>query len=57
LSKKRAAEVVAHLLKEYGVQTVVALGHGENQPKEPNGEPSGRAANRRVEIVLIKSKT
>lgn len=55
LSRKRAAEVVAHLLQEYGVQTASAEGRGENEPAGPNGDPRGRAANRRVEITLIKS--
>lgn len=53
LSLERAASV-AKLLKMKGVATerMAVIGHGESQPIADNNTQSGRAANRRVEIIL-----
>ncbi len=53
LSQKRAEAVLGHL-KGQGVETVrmVASGRGETQPISDNATEAGRAANRRVEILL-----
>lgn len=53
LSERRAVAVkawlVAHGVPEASVGTA---GFGESQPLEPNDTPGGRAANRRVEVVV-----
>lgn len=53
LSERRAEAVRAWLVQN-GVDParVSAEGRGEEEPLEPNDTPSGRAANRRVEVVL-----
>ncbi|MEO0912135.1 MAG: OmpA family protein [Pseudomonadota bacterium] len=53
LSERRAA-AVASLLRQGGVprSRIVAFGRGETQPLASNGTSEGRAANRRVEIVI-----
>ncbi len=53
LSKKRAASV-AGVLSQNGVDSgrVLALGAGEDEPVASNLDETGRAQNRRVEIVI-----
>ncbi len=53
LSQKRAESVLGYL-KGQGVEPVrmVAMGRGETQPVQPNTTAAGKAANRRVEILL-----
>jgi outer membrane protein OmpA-like peptidoglycan-associated protein len=54
LSRDRAAAVVAALTKEHGVKAdrLVAEGVGPLAPVASNADESGRAKNRRVEMVL-----
>jgi outer membrane protein OmpA-like peptidoglycan-associated protein len=53
LSQQRANSVRAYLINQ-GTQAVRinAIGMGETQPIADNSTPEGRAANRRVEIIL-----
>lgn len=53
LSERRAMRV-AESLAEYGVEParLVAVGHGERDPVADNQTVSGRAKNRRLEIVI-----
>lgn len=53
LSRRRAA-AVAGVLTAYGVSPdrIVAIGRGEAEPIASNLTPEGRAANRRVEIII-----
>ena len=54
LSQRRAEAVGAILTDNYGVDRhrIAARGLGESQPIAGNDTPSGRAANRRVEVVV-----
>ncbi len=54
LSNKRAQAVVNYLIKK-GVDAdrMEAVGFGEERPIQTNGTKAGRAANRRVEFVII----
>ena len=53
LSERRAQSVAA-VLRSEGVRAdrVVAFGRGETQPVATNLTPEGRAANRRVEVII-----
>jgi OOP family OmpA-OmpF porin len=55
LSKRRAEAVVNALTKQYGVnaQAIFPVGVGMAAPVAPNTEESGRAKNRRVEVVAM----
>lgn len=55
LSKRRAEAVVSSLVQEYGIKNnrLVAHGVGPVAPVTTNSTDSGRAENRRVEIVLM----
>lgn len=54
LSTARANSIVRVLTSDYKVdpQRVIASGHSQYDPVEPNGTPEGRALNRRTEIIL-----
>ncbi len=51
---QRRANSVANVLRDSGVQggRIAAYGRGEDQPVASNLTPQGRAANRRVEIII-----
>jgi OmpA-OmpF porin, OOP family len=55
LSKRRAEAVVNALKKQYGVNSemIVPVGVGMVAPVAPNTDESGRAKNRRVEVVAM----
>ncbi|MFY4729049.1 OmpA family protein [Nitrospira sp. BLG_2] len=54
LSTARATAVVRYLIDQGGVdpRNLSAVGHADTQPVAPNDTDEGRAANRRIEIVL-----
>ena len=58
LSAARAVSVVQYLLKKnYALpEQISAVGYGPSRPLYPNDSPEHRAANRRVEIVLLQKK-
>ncbi len=58
LSAARAVAVVEFLLKHNFVlpRQIVAVGYGPSRPLYPNDTPAHRAANRRVEIILLQKK-
>jgi outer membrane protein OmpA-like peptidoglycan-associated protein len=53
LSRRRAANVIAALNRDYGIDAarLVARGAGANEPLAPNDSEENRARNRRVELV------
>lgn len=53
LSKRRAASVKDHLVKEHGIDAarLTTEGFGESRPVAPNDTEAGRAQNRRVELA------
>jgi len=55
LSKRRAEAVVSALTKQYGVdgKATIPVGVGMVAPVAPNTDESGRAKNRRVEVVAM----
>ncbi|MBT6276011.1 MAG: OmpA family protein [Chromatiales bacterium] len=55
LSAARAVNVVRYFEKEVGINAkrMAAVGYGEHRPVGDNSLTSGRALNRRIEIVLI----
>jgi OmpA-OmpF porin, OOP family len=55
LSKRRAESVVRWLTTTGGVEPerLQAVGHGDTRPVAPNDTAKGRAANRRVEFVIV----
>ncbi len=55
LSQARAEAVMMHLVKKGSVDPnrLVAKGYGPTRPVEDNGTDEGRAANRRVEFVIL----
>ncbi len=57
LSKARAQAVVNALISRYGIEPhrVTAYGLGQTAPISSNDTDEGRALNRRVELVRIKS--
>lgn len=56
LSSARALEVVKYLqTKNIDPKRLRAIGYGEHKPIKSNDTPEGRASNRRIEIVLVKS--
>jgi len=56
LSQARAESTRAYLMtKGIGSDRVEAVGYGSDRPIASNDVPSGRAENRRTEIVVLKS--
>lgn len=55
LSAARATSVLHYLIDECGVkpQRLSAIGYGEYRPIDSNDAASGRARNRRVEIIIL----
>jgi chemotaxis protein MotB len=55
LSTDRAVAVLQLMIEEHGLppDRVGAVGYGEHHPLEDNASASGRAANRRVDIVVL----
>jgi outer membrane protein OmpA-like peptidoglycan-associated protein len=55
LSQARAEAVMMHLVKKGGVdpERLVAKGYGPTRPVQDNTTEEGRAANRRVEFVIL----
>jgi chemotaxis protein MotB len=58
LSSVRAANVVEFLISKGNVkpERLSAVGYGEYRPVQSNDTEEGRAANRRVDIVILNSK-
>jgi outer membrane protein OmpA-like peptidoglycan-associated protein len=58
LSARRAAAVKAALVRDHGVDeaSLTTAGYGERRPIETNDTLSGRARNRRVELVCAKGR-
>ncbi|MCH4812251.1 OmpA/MotB family protein [Vreelandella neptunia] len=53
LSSARAIAVVRHLESQgFNISRMRAVGYADTQPMEPNATADGRAANRRVELLL-----
>lgn len=50
------ASAIAQFLVEQGVRRhrIAAIGYGENHPVETNALPAGRAANRRVAVIVAR---
>jgi chemotaxis protein MotB len=57
LSTARATSVLRALIERYGIapSRLGAAGYGDQRPVAPNDSPAGRAANRRVEIVVYST--
>ncbi|UCC43433.1 MAG: OmpA family protein, partial [Candidatus Zixiibacteriota bacterium] len=55
LSSARATEVVRYFIDGYGLtpDRISALGYGEYRPVRPNNSVENRAANRRVDVVIL----
>ena len=58
LSTARACVTARYLIEKMGIQPsrIYAAGHAEYDPIQSNRTPQGRAANRRVEIIITKVK-
>ena len=56
LSKRRASAVVTWLVARGGLDParLVSTGHGPRKPIADNATAEGRAANRRVELLIVK---
>ncbi len=57
LSQRRAESVRSYLITRHGIDPsrLIARGYGETMPIAPNTSREGRAQNRRVEFVIIKT--
>ena len=55
LSTARATSVVRYFIDEHGIppDRISALGYGEYRPRRPNNSIENRAANRRVDVVVL----
>ncbi|MDF2522497.1 MAG: flagellar motor protein [Clostridiales bacterium] len=58
LSSARATNVVRLLIDKAGInpEHISAVGYGEHRPIHPNDTEVNKAANRRVDIVIVKSQ-
>ncbi|MEO0232818.1 MAG: OmpA family protein, partial [candidate division WOR-3 bacterium] len=58
LSQARAEAVRSYLITRHGIDParLIARGYGETMPIAPNTSREGRAQNRRVEFVIIKTE-
>jgi outer membrane protein OmpA-like peptidoglycan-associated protein len=58
LSARRAAAVKTALVRDHGIDqaSLSTVGHGERRPIESNDTLSGRARNRRVELVCAQER-
>jgi len=58
LSSARATRVVQELIREMGFppRRLSATGYGEYRPRAPNDSEANRQLNRRVDIVVLRSK-
>ncbi|MCX7709413.1 MAG: OmpA family protein [Clostridia bacterium] len=58
LSSARATNVLRLLVDKAGInpKSISAVGYGEFRPKAENTSPENKAANRRVDIVIVKNK-
>lgn len=56
LSVARAYAVLEHLSKTFDIpeERFIVAGYGEFKPLESNAAPSGRARNRRIEIIIMR---
>ncbi len=59
LSTSRATNVVAYLTEAVGMPAsrLSAAGYGQFRPRSPNATPAARAANRRVDLVVLNPAT
>jgi chemotaxis protein MotB len=59
LSTARATSIVAYFVQNVGIAParLSAAGYAEFHPRGPNGTPAARARNRRVDIVILNSRT
>ena len=59
LSTARATSVVAYFVQNVGLSPsrLSAAGYAEFHPRGSNGTPAERARNRRVDIVVLNSRT
>ncbi len=59
LSTARASTVVRYMIEVKGIPAdrLSASGYADSKPLVPNSSESNRAANRRVDIVLLKTET
>jgi chemotaxis protein MotB len=58
LSTDRATNVLMYLVQKHGYNPAVlsAAGYGEYRPIATNSTPQGRSKNRRVDLVVLRSK-
>ena len=58
LSAARAARVVRLFVDECGItpEKLIAVGYGEYKPLDSNDTPEGRNKNRRVDVIVMRSK-
>ncbi len=58
LSSSRASRIVRFLADKvhFPPERLCAAGYGEYRPSSTNGTPQGRAANRKIEIIVLKNR-
>ncbi len=59
LSTARATSIIRDFIEHYGFSPLKlsAAGYGEYRPVKPNDTPADKAANRRVDIVILNSES
>ncbi len=59
LSTARATSIIRYFIERYGFSPLKlsAAGYGEYRPVKPNDNPADKAANRRVDIVILNIET